>query len=76
MDYNLFNLIANPDKFKYKKTADINYLEMYITNKFTNYNKDIIYDIYNDVNFYINSIDLVKYEIKNILDDIIYQIIN
>jgi len=77
MDDHLFGLMANPNKVKYTNNyKKMNYLEMYLQNKFDNLDTKSIKYLYNHIDKYIDNIDIDKVVIITILEGIIDECIN
>jgi len=73
MDDHLFGLMANPNKVKYTNNyKKINYLELYLHNKFDNLDTKSVKYLYD----YIDAIDIDKIIIKSVLEEIIDECIN
>jgi|TARA_B110001469_G_scaffold8315_1_gene8286 hypothetical protein len=71
-------LLANPSKIKPEKpkVIKIDYLALYLRNKFDNLDKKIIEDIKISVINYIDTIDIDYLIVKDTLNKIIQSIIN
>jgi len=72
MDNNLL-LMANPNKIKRKKINVIktNYLYSHIKSKYNQYDDNVINELYNKTDTFINNIDTDEIEVKYILKELI-----
>jgi len=75
-DKNFYYLLSNPDNIINKDIKiERNFLKEYIIKKFDLYNEFILKILYEDVSNYIDNIDIDLIIIKNILNEIIDNII-
>jgi len=76
MSTKLYHLLANPYKISKKNdNIKIDYLDIYIRNKFHNIEPTNFILLYNNIDNYINNINIDILIIKDVLDDIINKII-
>ena len=76
MNSKLYHLLANPYKISNKNdNIEIDYLDIYIRNKFHNIEPTNFKLLYNNIDNYINNINIDILIIKDVLENIINKII-